>query len=190
MAYATFLWIHCKRILTSGPTWLGAGLIQACANPVMSSSHCINLDLNTVFMQLYGSYFVEWAKGGITGTTNHLLRAPLANAGMPLATCWTGGSPRWYFHHMGLGESIGFSNHAESNNTVIYDPGNNQLLGGVHMALMGDPSLRLHMVYPVTQLTATQNETMIQLSWTASADTAIIGYNVYQADSLSGIFQN
>lgn len=167
----------------------GGGTDTSCANPVMSSSHCINLDLNTVFMQLYGSYFVEWAKGGITGTTNHLLRAPLANAGMPLATCWTGGSPRWYFHHMGLGESIGFSTMQSQNNTVIYDPGNNQLLGGVHMALMGDPSLRLHMVYPVTQLTATQNETMIQLSWTASADTAIIGYNVYQSDSLSGIFQ-
>ncbi len=48
------------------------------------------------------------------------------------------------------------------------------------MALMGDPSLRLHMVYPVTQLTATQTETMIHLSWTASTDAAIIGYNVYR----------
>lgn len=166
----------------------GGGSDTSCAYPVMSSSQCINLELNTIFMQLYGSYFVEWAKGGITGTTNHLLRAPLANAGMPLATCWTGGSPKWYFHQMGLGESIGFSTMQSQNNKGIYDPGNNQLLGGVHMALMGDPSLRLHMVNPVTQLTATQIETMLQLSWTASADTDIIGYNVYQADSMSGVF--
>ncbi len=166
----------------------GGGSDTSCANPVMASSHCINLELNTVFMQLYGSYFVEWAKGGVTGTTNHLLRAPLANAGMPLATCWTGGSPKWYFHHMGLGESIGFSTMQSQNNKSIYEPGNIQWLGGIHMALMGDPSLRLHMVYPVTQLTATQTEAMVQLNWTASADTDILGYNVYQADSMSGTF--
>lgn len=166
----------------------GGGTDTSCADPVFTSSKCISTNINTVFMQLYGSYFVEWAKGGITGTTNHLLRAPLANAGMPLTTCWTGGSPRWYFHHMGLGESIGFSTLQSQNNKGIYDPGNNQLLGGVHMVLMGDPSLRLHMVYPVTNLTAAQTETKIQLDWTASADDHILGYNVYRADTLSGDF--
>ncbi len=166
----------------------GGGSDTSCAYPVMSSSQCINLNLNTVFMQLYGSYFVEWAKGGITGTTNHLLRAPLANAGMPLTTCWTGGGPRWYFHHMGLGETIGFSTMQSQNNTGIYDPGNNQWLGGVHMVLMGDPSLRLHTVYPVTQLTATQTGAVIQLNWLASSDTNILGYNIYQSDSMSGVF--
>lgn len=166
----------------------GGGTDTSCAYPVMTSSQCINLNLNTVFMQLYGSYFVEWAKGGLPGTVNHLLRAPLANAGMPLATCWTGGNPRWYFHHMGLGETIGFSTMQSQNNTGLYDPGSYSLLGGVHMALMGDPTLRLHAVYPVTQLSATQYGVMIQLTWTASADTDILGYNVYQADSLSGLF--
>lgn len=167
----------------------GGGTDTSCAYPVMASSHCINYQLNTVFLQLYGSYFVEWAKGGITGTTDHLLRAPLANAGMPLATCWTGGNPRWYFHPMGLGESIGFCTMLSQNNQGIYDPGSMQWMGGIHMALMGDPSLRLHMVYPVTLLTATQNEAMIHLNWTASADTDIIGYHVYQADSMAGTFQ-
>ena len=167
----------------------GGGSDTSCAAPVMTSSKCINLNLNTVFMQLYGSYFVEWAKGGVPGTTNHLLRAPLANAGMPLGTCWTGGNPRWYFHHMGLGETIGFSTMQSQNNTGLYDPGSYSLLGGVHMALMGDPTLRLHMVYPVSQLSAIQNGSMIQLSWTASTDTDIIGYHVYQADSMTGIFQ-
>ncbi len=166
----------------------GGGSDTSCASPVFTSSKCINMTINTVFMQLYGSYFVEWAKGGVPMTTNHLLRAPLANAGMPLATCWTGGGPRWYFHHMGLGESIGYSTLQSQNNKSIYDPGNNQLLGGVHMALMGDPSLRLHMVYPVTNLTAIQTETMIQLNWTASIDDNILGYNVYRADTMTGNF--
>ena len=139
-------------------------------------------------MQLYGSYFVEWAKGGVTNTPNHLLRAPLANAGMPLTTCWTGGSPRWYFHHMGLGETIGFSVQQSQNNTGIYDPGNNNLLGGVHMVLMGDPSLRLHMVYPVSNLSAMQVSASVLLNWTASADNNIIGYNIYRADTIRGDF--
>lgn len=100
----------------------GGGSDTSCAVPVFTSSQCINNTINTIFMQLYGSYFVEWAKGGISTTTNHLLRAPLANAGMPLTTCWTGGMPRWYFHHMGLGETIGFSTLQSQNNTTIYDP--------------------------------------------------------------------
>jgi len=166
----------------------GGGSDTSCADPVFTSSKCINTTINTVFMQLYGSYFVEWAKGGISTTTNHLLRAPLANAGMPLGTCWTGGSPRWYFHHMGLGETAGFSTMQSQNNTTIYDPGNNTLLGGVHMVWMGDPSLRLHMVYPVSNLTAIQVAASVVLNWNASADNNILGYNIYRSDSITGNF--
>ncbi len=166
----------------------GGGSDTSCADPVFTSSQCINKTINTVFMQLYGSYFVEWAKGGISTTTNHLLRAPLANEGMPLATCWTGISPRWYFHHMGLGETIGYSLMQSQNNTGIYDPGNNSLLGGVHMVLMGDPTLRLHMVFPVSNLTATQVGSSVQLNWNASADDNIIGYNIYRSDTITGTF--
>ncbi len=165
----------------------GGGTDTSCAAPVFTSGQCISRTINAVFMQLYGSYFVEWAKGGLP-LPNKLLRAPLANNGMVLGTCWTGGSPRWYFHHMGLGETIGFSTRQSQNNTTIYDPGNNQLLGGVHMVLMGDPSLRLHRVYPVGILTLNQLADGLQLEWTASADNNITGYNIYHADSISGTF--
>lgn len=166
----------------------GGGSDTSCADPVFTSSQCINRTINTVFLQLYGSYFVEWAKGGVSTTTNHLLRAPLANNGMPLATCWTGGAPRWYFQHMGLGETIGYSTLQSQNNTSIYDAGNNTLSTSVHMALMGDPSLRLHTVYPITNLIATQVSATIQLGWTASADNNIIGYNIYRSDTITGNF--
>lgn len=166
----------------------GGGTDTSCADPVFTSSQCINRVINCVFMQLYGSYFVEWAKGGITGTVNGLFRATLANPGMPLATCWTGGSPRWYFHHMGLGETIGFSTLQSQNNTSLYDPGNNTLLGGVHMVLMGDPTLRLHAVYPVSSLHVSQLSTSLQLSWTPSPDSEILGYNIYRSDAITGDF--
>ncbi len=166
----------------------GGGSDTSIADPVFTSSQCINRTINSVFMQLYGSYLVEWAKGGISTLKNNLLRAPLANAGMPLATCWTGGSPRWYFHQMGLGESIGFATLQSQNNTTIYDPGNNTLLGAVSMALMGDPSLRLHTVYPITNLVGTPIVSSNQLNWTASIDNNIIGYNVYRSDTITGTF--
>jgi hypothetical protein len=114
----------------------GGGSDTSCADPVFTSSQCINKTINTVFMQLYGSYFVEWAKGGVSTIKNNLLRAPLANAGMPLTTCWTGGEPRWYFHQMGLGECIGFSTMQSQNNTAIYDPGNNTLLAAPSIMFM------------------------------------------------------
>lgn len=165
----------------------GGGTDTSCAGSVFMSDYCFTRTINTVFMQLYGSYFVEWAKGGLP-VPNNLLRAPLTNSGMPLSTCWTGGGPRWYFHPMGLGETIGFTTKLSQNNTSTYDPGNNQNLGGIHMALMGDPSLRLHMVIPISNLTINPLSNGYQLNWSASTDTNIIGYNIYRSDSITGDF--
>lgn len=165
----------------------GGGTDTSAAAPVFTSSQCITRTLNTVFMQLYGSYFVEWANGGLP-LPNNLLRAPLANNGMVLATCWTGGVPRWYFQHMGMGKSIGFSTLQSQNNTGLYDAGNANTVGGIHMALMGDPTLLPEYVYPISNLTLTQNQSGLQLNWTASADDNIVGYNIYRADSLYGAF--
>ncbi len=165
----------------------GGGSDTSVAGPVFTSNHCITRTLNTVFMQLYGSYFVEWANGGLPLPDN-LLRAPLANNGMVLATCWTGGVPRWYFHHMGMGKSIGFSTLQSQNNTGLFDLGSASTAGGIHMALMGDPTLLPKYVYPISNLAVIQNASGLQLSWTASADDNIAGYNVYRADSLFGAF--
>ena len=153
---ATASSIRCKIILTCGPIWLAAEVIQAApilCLPVRNASIKPSTRCSCSCMEV-----ILWNGRKVAFPLQPIicLRAPLANAGMPLATCWTGGSPRWYFHHMGLGETIGYSLMQSQNNTSIYDPGNNTLLGGVHMVLMGDPTLRLHMVYPVSNLTATQ----------------------------------
>jgi photosystem II stability/assembly factor-like uncharacterized protein len=166
----------------------GGGTDNSVGGQVFSSNYCISRTLNTVFLQLYGSYLVEWAKGSVTSATDNLFRATIANDGMTLATCWTGGSPRWYFHHMAMGESIGFSTMQSQNNTTIYDPGNVQNLGGIHMVLMGDPTLRMHMVFPVSNLIINQDANGLKLDWTASTDSQILGYNVYRSDTITGDF--
>ncbi len=172
-----YLWTHMA----------GGGSDTSMSNTIFTSSQCINRPINTVFMQMYGSYFVEWYKGGISTTTNHLLRAPLASNGTALATMWSGKAPFWHFHHMSLGETVGYSTLRNQNNYSTYDAGSINNQRQVHMALMGDPTLKQHIVLPVSNVIVTPNGNNIDITWSASLDN-VVGYNVYRADSLYGMF--
>ncbi len=132
----------------------------------------------TVFTMLFGSYFGDW------DAQNNFLRAPLASNGWALTNCWSG-RPYWSFHHMGMGDQIGYSAQVSMENGGLYL--SNYAAQGVHMGLMGDPSLRLHVVGPAANLVATPNVTSIGLSWKPSADS-ILGYNAYSLDTVTGVY--
>ncbi len=108
--------------------------------------------VNAVFTFLFGSYFGDW------DTKNNLLRSALATDPRVLTCSWSG-RPHWYIHHMALGETIGYSARIAQNNSPIisgqlgnYVP--NATIGAngisiasagdrqIHIALMGDPTLR------------------------------------------------
>ena len=130
-----------------------------------------------VFNMAFGSYFGDW------DNTNNFLRAPLAN-GDALTNVWSS-IPAWYFHHMGMGEPIGASVLATMNNTGLYTPltdGWQGSIGRVHLALMGDPTLRQGMVAPSGPLTITNSGGTALFSWSASPD-ALQGYYLYQVDA-------
>jgi hypothetical protein len=57
-----------------------------------------------------------------------------------------------------------------------------------HIALMGDPSLRLHPVKPPSSLSTIVNNNEVRLNWHRSPDNAVSGYYIYRSDSLSGSF--
>ena len=139
-----------------------------------------SMDFYAVFTMLFGSYFGDW------DISNSVLRAPLANAGYPLTCCWAG-RPSWHFHHMALGYPVGYSTRLTQNNATLY-----MVCSGsrrVHAALMGDPTLRMHPVRPPTGLVLEDaGGGTVRLSWSASPDSAVIGYHVYRADSLYGEF--
>jgi hypothetical protein len=87
---------------------------------------------------------------------------------------------------MGLGETIGFSARLseEGDYGFVESPG----LYQVHVALMGDPTLRMHPVVPPSALTvATNGFGGVVLNWTASPDT-VLGYHVYRAATGAGPF--
>jgi len=135
-----------------------------------------------IFTMLFGSYFGDW------NVQDNFLRAPLCANPPALANCWAG-RPNWFFHHMALGENIGYSAMLTQNNAGLYNPtgyGNTW----IHVALMGDVTLRTDYIKPVTNLTiANPAHNGGILNWTASPDPGVLGYYVYRADSAYGYFQ-
>ncbi len=157
----------------------GGGSYISCAGVGTTADFAANSP-QVVFSPLYGSYFGDW------DNTNNLLRAPLASAGQPLACFWSG-RPTWHLHHMALGHPIGISTRLTQNNNHTYtvSDGTRQ----IHTALMGDPTLTLHVVEPVTSLTlAEEPPGSVRLTW-APAGGGVDGYHVYRAIALHETFE-
>jgi hypothetical protein len=138
-----------------------------------------------VFTLLFGSYHGDW------DSTNNFMRAPLAGTatGDSLGlTCYWSGRPNFFLHTAGLGENIGYAARVSMNNSFSnYQPANSSARG-VHTGLMGDPSLRLHMVEPPRNFGATTSAGTVTLRWDASAESNLLGYHVYRAASPAGTF--
>jgi hypothetical protein len=169
--------------IPSGKTYLwgygcGPGTYTS-ASGVASTSELVTNDTPVVFTMLFGSYFGDW------DSQNNLMRAQLAAQTHALTCAWAG-RPYWYLHHMGLGETVGFSTRVSQNN--YYNYGNSLEMYEVHTALMGDPTLRMHPVVPPSGLLAVTNGSGgVNLNWNASPDT-LVGYYVYGAPTAAGPF--
>ena len=100
-------------------------------------------DAGAVFTLLYGSHFGEW------DLTDDIMRSVLATPGVALTSC-LGGRPHWFLHHMGLGEPIGYGTRLTMNNSTLYCTQTNAFTRGVHIGLMGDPTLRMQIVAPAS----------------------------------------
>jgi len=113
------------------------------------------------------------------------MRAALAS-GTILTCSWSSSRPVWYYHHMAMGHNIGYSAVKSINKDNAYNYVNfganfptNQ---GVHVVLLGDPTLRPFYLTPPTNLLALDDGNGdIALSWNASADPDVTAYNVYRS---------
>ncbi|PHI18595.1 hypothetical protein CEQ90_16980 [Lewinellaceae bacterium SD302] len=154
----------------------GGGNFQG-AGGIANTTAMANDSFQSVFTFLFGSYFGDW------DAQNNFLRASLGS-GTVLATAWAG-RPNWALHPMGLGATIGFcAKRTQNNEGFSYIPGFGNR--GVHVALLGDPTLRMHIVKPPQQLTATENEDGILIEWTAGEADNIEGYHLYKFNQGSG----
>ncbi|MCF6203986.1 MAG: hypothetical protein L3J59_10030 [Methylococcaceae bacterium] len=130
----------------------------------------------------FGSLKQQWAMN------NNPMRAMLAMPEYGLVSAW-GSRPYWFFHHMGMGKTIGYSAFRTQNNyTEEYSPaGSYSFKGSVHVNLMGDPSLRLYAVPPASKLSVSSDKGVTRLEWTAAA-SPVQGYHVYKATDMRGPF--
>jgi hypothetical protein len=140
-------------------------------------------NVNAVFCTIIGSYFGDW------DNESNFLRASLGAMGGPLTAAYAG-KPQWLFHHMALGETIGFSTKVSQENGsdgpyLPHVPGTGQ----VHISLLGDPTLRAHPLSPVQNLRGSRSPTGVTLSWQAPAIDGLQGYLVYRASDRKGPYQ-
>ncbi|MFT7613596.1 MAG: hypothetical protein ACI9J3_002571 [Parvicellaceae bacterium] len=175
-----------SSLTTSDYLWsygCGAGSYTSAASldggSTLTTSELSNNDLLTTFTMLFGSYFGDWDR------SNNLLRAALAS-GKTLGAVWAG-RPNWHFHTMASGDHIGVSAQMSQQWNTKYLSLN--LAGGfvtgegVHVALMGDPSVRMYYESPASNLLVVNNANTAELNWTASTDLSIDGYNVYRRET-------
>ncbi len=157
MADSSYLWSY----------GCGGGWYQG-AGGVGTTGEFANSSLESVFTMLFGSYFGDW------DTPDNFLRAPLAQ-GKTLTNVWSG-RPHWQFHHMGLGENIGYDVRLSQNNVGLYFSN----FGGrvVHTAFLGDPTLRNDVLAPVSSVTVSKPGYNAHISWIPSGQE-VNGYHVY-----------
>ena len=143
------------------------------AGGITSSFQYATDSLQTVFTMLFGSYFGDW------DSQNNFLRSSLAS-GQTLTNVWAG-RPNWHFHHMALGETIGYSTRLAMNNTgTLYDPGYGANF--IHVSLIGDPTLKLFPARPVSTLNLTDTNGNVEINWTSVTDS-IDHYELYSRTS-------
>ncbi len=145
-----------------------------------STTEMVSNNVRGVFNLLFGSWFGDWDH------EDNFLRAPLATD-YGLVSAWSG-RPHWFLHGLGQGETIGDAARLAQNNTGEYETQINSSSNRIHIALMGDPTLRLHPVVPPTDFNGDTHGRTASLSWTASSDSNVVGYHVYRRGSANPAF--
>ena len=167
LQFQPYLWSY-----GCGGGWYeGAGGVGATADFAADS-------VQSIFIMMFGSYFGDW------DAPNDFLRAPLASRGLPLTCCWAG-RPNWQFHHMAMGEPAGYAAKWAMNNGSTYV--SNYGAGYVHIALMGDPTIRLRYIAPPQQVVA-DPVYPVEVTWTSSPDS-VDGYLIFRSDSEFGVYE-
>ena len=138
--------------------------------------------VKAAFAMIFGSYNGDW------DSQDNVLRSFLAAEPYGFASAWAG-RPHWFFHHLALGENIGYSTKLTQNSYASnYGAISSIAVRMTHIALMGDPSLRLHYFKKADSLKASYFNNVIKLNWVKSVDSNVIGYNIYRADNIDGNF--
>ena len=152
------------------------------AGGIGNTSNFAAQPVNAIFTMLFGSYFGDW------DSPNNFLRAGLASSPSILTCVWSG-RPYWFFHTMGMGESVGDAALLSQNNQSYAQA---FFTYGVHVALMGDPTLRMrYRNIPTPQNLVVHQiasqQPYVEIDWEGPEQPEILGYYVYRWVNGTGI---
>jgi hypothetical protein len=153
----------------------GGGSYTSCGGIGVTTDYVNDSTLYN-FGMMFGSYFGDW------DAQDNFLRAPLASKGWALSNSWSG-RPYHYYHQMAMGENLGYCMRESQNNFTKYVY--NIYPTFIHSALMGDPSLRMNPVLPVSNivLSTPPNKLSVTVKWNRSKDAGVTAYYIYRAKS-------
>lgn len=167
------------RTKLSGSRYLlsyGCGIgTYTSANGVSSSSDFVNDSLLNPITMTFGSYFGDW------DNENNFLRAPLASKGWGLVSVWSG-RPYWVMHECALGYPLYKGVLSTKNAFNVYNTA--AMVSGVHVALMGDPTLRAFVVdnFYRTNTSSTCNSEL-ELKWKKSSYVDSVLLEIFDSKS-------
>lgn len=150
----------------------GAGYYNSCSGVGNSTNY--KTQNGAAFNFIFGSYFGDF------DINNNFMRASMASTKLGFGCVWSG-RPKWVWHTMALGDNYAGIAIRSQNNWQDYD--GNYYQNGVHMNLLGDPSLRTHFISPPTNLSLSiqDSDQKVKSSWTASSDMNVLGYYIYRS---------
>lgn len=176
----------------------GPGSYKSAGQIATTSDYAAN-EVKGLFSMLFGSYFGDW------DVADNLLRAPLANDYPALTNAWAA-RPQWFMHHLTSGHSMGYVTKLTQNNNpgtgylsnVLYLPP--QYPNGVHystgyreihVALMGDPTLRLEMgfVHSPENVAGTVIKNGAEITWEVPPIDGIYHFNIYRRTENDPVFR-
>lgn len=124
------------------------------------------------FSMLLGSWFGDWAVG-----EDNLLRAITASQDYGLAAIWVRNAD-WRLDPMALGGTLADSQLLTANETVHYQDPNHGTTRT--LTILGDPTLRAHVLPSVRGLKGQRSEKAVHLSWAEGAP-GVLGWHVYRS---------
>jgi len=112
--------------------------------------------LNVTFLSIFGSYNIDF------DFQNNLLRAALASKPANIV-CYSGTFPQWHLYRMGFGYSIGDALLQVQNNSGQYPSNYDIETRGVHIALLGDPTLDLYPSNDLGIISSSQDNNLLKI---------------------------
>jgi hypothetical protein len=159
----------------------GPGTYTA-AHDIAYSEEFAKYKHNAIFSMIFGSYHGDW------DSRDNVLRAAIASRPSILTSVWSG-RPTWFFHKMLFGQTIGEA--AKLTQNYTFDEYPSMAVWGdrvVHIALMGDPTLRHHIVQPVENITIQKTSNFgLEINWEYEHENS--GFYIYRSNNIDGKFE-